>query len=142
MPPPGRERPRRQRPQCDKVLKSFFLVFFATGFYVAIVIYARVTDWAESLSERKRRLTTGLEGDVSTTIAVVRVLQGLLLAASSFALTRSFYILQWGLMVRRPDGIPYTELLALSPTTLDWGSFRIFTSRNAWSRERMWAGMK
>jgi hypothetical protein len=135
----------RKPPQFNysRISRPLLLALFGTGFYVAIITYAEIADWAESVSGKRQRLTKGLQTDVSTTIAVVRVLQGLLLATSSFALTRSFAILQWSLMARALDnGISYHELLALSPTTLNWGAFRIVFHGSSRMKERVWSAFK
>jgi hypothetical protein len=109
---------------------QFCLLAASSGVYVSIILYARSTDRAEAASEAGRPLTPFLKVGVGTTLTVVRVLQGILSAASAVALTRAMASLQWGLMAK-PGGIPFRSLLALSTSTLDYGTARIIFSRSS-----------
>ncbi|KAK0622479.1 hypothetical protein B0T14DRAFT_494129 [Immersiella caudata] len=125
-------------------LSAFFLQFmillFCIAAYVCIILIALASEWAQSASDRGQRLGPLLRVEVGTIITVVRVLQGLLSAASTVLLTQTLLHLKWSLLHRRGSkGIRYKTMLALSPTTLDWGSLRLMLSSKSRLSTKFWA---
>ncbi|KAK1757960.1 hypothetical protein QBC47DRAFT_295213 [Echria macrotheca] len=114
------------------------LVFSSTLLFVAVILCARATTWAQTASDNRRSLQWWMSVDVGTTILVVRVLQGLLTADSSIAISRSFMRLHWREM-HKDGGLQLADLLALSPTTSLLGTIRIVFSGHLKSSTRMWA---
>ena len=104
------------------------LVLSATVLFVTATLFAFATTWAESASDNADTLSSWVSADVGTTILIVQVLQGLLAAASTAALSSSFERLHW-LEMYKENGIVLIGLLALSPTTSQTGTLRIILSR-------------
>jgi MFS family permease len=114
------------------------LVFVSSLLFVAIVLCALATDWAKSASDERQELGWWMSTDVGTTLLIVRVLQGVLTAASSAAVSSSFMQLHWSKMHRK-KGLRLIDLLALSPTTPLSGTIRIILSRHSKQTARVWA---
>ncbi|KAK4448934.1 hypothetical protein QBC34DRAFT_352135 [Podospora aff. communis PSN243] len=128
------------RTQSPGVLLHFCILFSCLATYICIILIAFATEWAQSASERGLPLGPWLRVEVGTTITVVRVLQGLLSATCTILLTRTLLYLKWSLIQRRgPQGIRYTTMLAISPTTLDWGSLRLIFASASRLPARFWA---
>jgi len=123
------------------VLSQLFVLILSSALYICIILIALATNWAISTSDRSSQLSQWLKVEVGTTITVVRVLQGLLSAFSSVLLGRSLLYLQWGVIQwrRESGGISYKTLLALSPTTMDWGSLRLILGFASRLSTRFWA---
>jgi len=122
------------------VLFQFLILILSSALYTCIILIALATGWAQSTSDKNVPLSKWFKVEVGTTITVVRVLQGVLSATSTILLSRSLLYLKWGLMrTHGDDGIPYKTLLALSPTTLDWGSVKLILGFASRLSTRFWA---
>jgi hypothetical protein len=132
--------PRSGRSHAAAVLFQFSLLFLTSALYVAIILIAVATKWAQASSSKSSALSAWLEIDVGTTITVVRILQGLLTGLSSVVFTRTLLYLKWGLVQKSgPVGLPYRTLLAMSPTTLGWGTIRLIFGPGSGFWTRFWA---
>jgi hypothetical protein len=119
-------------------LGQFALAIGASALLAAIVVVVYLTNQAEAISARKGYLSSILNVDVSTTLTIVRALQGLLTVAVTVLLSQSFTYIQWG-FARHAEGAPYIRQLALSPTTTVWGSIRLILHTSSTLRPRLWA---
>jgi len=106
------------------------LVAVSSALFVVIVLFTLTATWAQTQSERQQELSWWVKADVGTTLIVVRVLQGLLTAVSSAAMTDSFTRLHWN-RINNEKGLPLPDLLALSPTTSFMGTIRLVFGANA-----------
>ena len=119
-------------------LFQFALAFCASALLAVIVFVVHLTDQAQTASEQKGHLGSILTADVSTTLTLVRVLQGLLTTAATVLLSQSFSYIQWG-FTSDAKGASYIAQLALSPTTTVWGMIRLITHWSSGLRPRFWA---
>ncbi len=111
------------------------LLLLSSALFVAIIVAVQLTAWAEDKSSRGLPLEDSLKADVSVTLGVIRTLQALLSATTSLAILRALLCIQWGL-IRRPDGLSYLSLLALSRSTADWGTLRLIFGRgSSWTSQ-------
>lgn len=99
----------------------------SSGLFASVVVYTQITNWAAVDSANNLVLSQNFRTDPSTTLGIVRVLQGLLAAISSFALIRSFTYIYW-ILISRQNGLSYLSFLALAPSTLTLGKFEIILS--------------
>jgi len=100
------------------------LLLLSSALFVVILLVVQLTVWAERQSSQGQALDDRLKVNVSITLAVLRVLQGLLAALLTVSMARALLLLQWTL-ISRPRGIAYLSLLSLSGSTGLWGMFRI-----------------
>ncbi|KAK4445350.1 hypothetical protein QBC34DRAFT_441760 [Podospora aff. communis PSN243] len=100
------------------------LLLLSSTLFVAIVLVVQLTVWAEQQSDQGLPLDDRLKLDVSVTLAILRVLQGVLSALLTISMARALLFLQWSLICR-PEGLSYLSLLSLSGSTGSWGLFRI-----------------
>ncbi|KAK0611883.1 hypothetical protein B0T14DRAFT_595249 [Immersiella caudata] len=133
--PPG-SRPKGGR-GASALARQLMKVLFATALLVAIVFVVMLTDQAEIVSAEKGSLPSYLTLDVSTTITVVRAMQGVLATVVAMILSQSFSYLQWGFL-RTQGGAPYVRQLALSPTTSFAGTLRLIAHRATGGGPRLW----
>jgi len=111
-------------------LQQLALVLFSTLLFIAVTLFAFATTWAERASESSETLSWWVSAGVGTTILTLQVLQGLLAAASTTAVSASFERLQW-LGMQKEKGLALVNVLALSPTTSGSGTLRIILGRSA-----------
>jgi len=110
----------------------------ATALLVGIVVVVLLTEQAEHVSGEKGELPSYLTLDVSTTITIVRAMQGVLAAMATVTVSQSFSYLQWGFLRSSRGGAPYVRQLALSPTTSIAGTLSlVFHQASGWS-PRFW----
>jgi hypothetical protein len=127
---PAALKPFRNPRRLIGLLEHLVLLVFTSAGFIVIILVALATPWAEASFSRSERLNSWLLIDVSTTLTAVRILQGLIATTTSIALIRSFFCVEWFLL-KKPNGLSYCSYLALSPTTLDWGTFRLIASPSA-----------
>lgn len=111
----------------NRTSTPILLCFLAMCLLTTVIIYVQSTYSAEERSRRGRPLSDLLKTDVSRTLTVLRTSQGILSALVSLALENVFVLLQWG-QIHPPDGIPYLNILALSPTTGALGTLGLVKS--------------
>lgn len=119
-------------------LTQFAIASFASALLASIVFVILLTHQAERVSGQKGHLNNILTADVSTTLTVVRVLQGSLTTITTILLYRSFSYIQWG-FTNDTHSASYMRHLALSPTTSVWGTMRLITHWSSGLRPRLWA---
>ncbi|KAK3393850.1 hypothetical protein B0H63DRAFT_505672 [Podospora didyma] len=98
---------------CGTLLSTALFIFLS--WYVQLAISARAE------SKNGRSLAEPLKIDDSTTLSILRALQGLMSAMSSVALDKSFQLWHFYLTLQ-PNGLGYISSLALSPATGAWGT--------------------
>ncbi|KAK0649223.1 hypothetical protein B0T16DRAFT_326601 [Cercophora newfieldiana] len=107
-----------------------------------MVIVILFTNQSQTLSDEKERLPSYLTLDVSTTLTIVRAMQGILTMVVTMALSQSFAYLQWGFLRNTRGGAPYIRQLALSPTTSVMGTTQlIFHPASGWG-PRFWGFLR
>ena len=121
-------------------LQAVFLLL-SSALFVAILLIVQLTIWAEKQSNQGLPLDDRLKVNVSITLAVLRVLQGLLAALVTISLSRALLFLQWSLICR-PRGLSYLSLLSLSGSTGHWGMLRILFGLGSGLSTRAFAVMR
>ena len=117
------------------------LLLLSSALFAAIILVVQLTVWAEGQSRQGLPLDARLKADVSITLAIIRVLQGLLAALVTIAVSRALLFLQWGLICR-PQGLAYRSLLSLSHSTAHWGMLRILFGSGSEFSTRAFAVMR
>jgi hypothetical protein len=134
---PLRPMPKKGR-GAGALARQLVKVLFATALLAALVFVVMLTDQAETVSAEKGPLPSHLTLDVSTTITIVRAMQGVLAAVVAMILSQSFSYLQWGFLRSSKGGAPYVRQLALSPTTSVAGTLRLIFHRATGAGPRFW----
>ncbi|KAK0616412.1 hypothetical protein B0T14DRAFT_568017 [Immersiella caudata] len=126
----------------DLVLQAG-LVVISSLLLVVILLFTLATAWAEFSSDHQQPMPMSwwLSADVGTTILIVRVLQGLLTATATAAISNAFTRLHWRGM-HASGGLRLIDLVALSPTTLFSGTVRVILSPNSEKAARIWAAFR
>lgn len=114
----------------------------ATALLVGMVIVIRFTDQSQILSDARARLPRYLTLDVSTTLTIVRAMQGVLTTVVTMALSKSFEFLQWGFLRNTRGGAPYIRQLALSPTTSVSGTLQLILHPASGWGPRFWGFLR
>lgn len=130
--------PRRRKSRFSNTALQLGLNIVALGLFAVLVLFVQTTYSAEQRSHEKQPLDHLLKTDVSTTLAVLRASQGLLSAITGIALNEAFIFLQWTL-INTPDGLSYLSLLALSPTTGNFGTIALVRGSASHWRPKLWA---
>ncbi|TGJ81959.1 hypothetical protein E0Z10_g6802 [Xylaria hypoxylon] len=107
--------------------KQLLINLLILALLVVVVIFVQATYDAERNSMRKVALGRLMKTDVSTTLAVVRVSQGILSTLTSLSLIEILVTLQWS-MIESRQGLGYLDLLALSPTSSVTGALELIFS--------------
>src|SRR5438128_792871 len=76
-------------------LVQFFFLSTTSALLGIIVFITYLTNHAQTVTEQKGDLGSILTADVSTTVTLLRALQGLLTTSLAAALSRTFSYLQW-----------------------------------------------
>ena len=118
-------------------LGQLALVSGASALLAVIVFIVHLTNIAQGVSEQKGHLSFILSADVSTTITLVRALQGLLTTVITVLVSQSFSYIQWGFA--HDSGARYLRQLAVSPTTSVWGTIRLIAYQSSTFWPRFWA---
>jgi len=119
--------------------KMLSKVVLATLLLLGMVAVILMTDRSETVSQERGSLPSYLKYDVSTTITIVRAIQGVLTALVGMTVSQSFSYLQWGfLRSSRDGGAPYLRQLALSPTTSVSGTLHLVFHRASGWEPRFW----
>lgn len=106
------------------------LVLFSTLLFIAVTLFAFATTWAKRASVNAEPLNWWVRADVGTTILTLQILQGLLAAASTAAVSTSFARLHW-LGMQKDKGLALVDVPAMSPTTSATGTLTIILGRYA-----------
>ena len=89
----------------------------------------------------KRMLGRLLKVQFGSSLAILRVLQGLLSTTTTMGLMKVFELIQWALTGRH-QGLRCLSLLSLSPSTGLKGTLGIIFSRQARFADRLWGSMR
>lgn len=130
--------PRTSLKRLNRISTPILLSFPAICLLATVILYVQATYEAEAKSGRGQPLSDLLKTDVSKTLTILRAAQGILSALISLALQNTFVILQWS-QICPPNGIPYLNILALSPTTGALGTFGLIQSSAPRISAKMWA---
>jgi hypothetical protein len=129
---------RSERRGMTALAQQLVGICLSTVLLVAIVIVVLLTELAQRESDKKSELPAYLALDVSTTITIVRAMQGVLTALVAVTLAQSFSYLQWGFLRGSCGSVPYVRQLALSPTTSIAGTLSlVFHQASGWG-PRFW----
>ncbi|KAK6839285.1 hypothetical protein PG987_005151 [Apiospora arundinis] len=109
----------------------------ATGLFIFIIYFVQSMFDAQVKSDQKKPLDVIHKIDSSFTLALARTAQAILSPLTTFALQNSFQYLQW-VMVSRPEGLSYTSMLGLSPTTGGLGMMSLVGSFNTKGSTKAW----
>jgi hypothetical protein len=133
---------KKEQGQHGNLGLQLFLAFLSLGLFTVIVLFVQATYAAEASSQKSRAFGNSLlKVDVSTSLSVLRAAQGVLSAIMSIALGHVLDYVQWKNM-GIPDGLPYLNLLALSPTTGSLGLFGLILSSATNSSTKAWASIR
>ncbi|KAI1868845.1 hypothetical protein JX265_006824 [Neoarthrinium moseri] len=115
-----------------------FLNVTNSALFSTVIVFVQSTFNAKSRSDQNAHLDSLDKLDASFMLAMLRLLQALLSTMTTMSLSISFEVIQWNLMGREM-GLPFTSLLALSPTTGPLGMLRILRSFETRFSSRFWA---
>ncbi|KAF2470127.1 uncharacterized protein BDR25DRAFT_152192, partial [Lindgomyces ingoldianus] len=107
------------------------ILFAFALWYVQAAFSAETAIWTRQALNRVFKI------DVGSTLAVLRITQGILSTCTTIGLMRALEMLQWGLAGRH-HGLEGSTFLGLSPTTHLLGVFRISISRISKWPARAW----
>lgn len=110
-------------------LAQFLILLSASATLSVIIFFVRLTSQAQTASSRNGNLSATQTIDVSTTLAIVSILQGLLTFVLNLALSRAFSCIQW-VHVDSPRGASYLRTLAASPNSSALGTIRLIVHRS------------
>ncbi|ETS80633.1 hypothetical protein PFICI_08162 [Pestalotiopsis fici W106-1] len=113
----------------------------ATIAFAVVIIFVLSTYFAERASEKRQQLNNLMKVDASMTLSVLRASQGLLSVLMGLLLEEAFTLLQWDFL-NRPNGLPYTSILILSPTTTAAGIFALAKSSVVAASAKCWAVLR
>jgi len=113
----------------------------ALALFAVVVLFVQATPSAQWRSDHRVSLSDLDKKDVSTTLGVLRLAQGVLAAITASALTEAFVFLQWKLMTS-PEGLSYHSLLGLSPTTGNLGTMALIIAAAPKLPSKLWALMR
>jgi hypothetical protein len=117
---------------------QFLSATLALVLLAVVVLFVQSANVAVDHSKKNLPLNKLAKIDSSTTLAVVRAAQGVLSVCMAFVLNEAFVLLLW-LQMNTPKGLSYLRVLALSPSTTQWGIVRLLVSSASNSQDRIWA---
>lgn len=129
-PPPSKRHSRWLRLKESRLgytWKQLLTNLLIVALLAVVVVFVQATYDAERNSVEKAALDRLMKADVSTTLAVLRVSQGILSTLTSLSLADSLVALQWS-MIESRQGLGYLDLLALSPTSGITGALELICS--------------
>ncbi|KAK0627904.1 hypothetical protein B0T14DRAFT_422946 [Immersiella caudata] len=112
-----------------ELLWQAFLVAASSALFVLIILTTLTTPWTQALSDEQRPLSWWARVDFGDTLIAVRVMQGVLTAASTTAMSNSFTRLHWNKMANE-KGLLLANLLAFSPTTSLMGTAQLIVGKH------------
>jgi hypothetical protein len=115
----------------------FFVALLSTALFGFALWYVQAAFSAETAIRTRQILYRVFKIDVGSTLAVLRITQGVLSTCSTIALMRALEMLQWGL-AGRDHGLEGSAFLSLSPSTHIFGVLRIVLSRISKWTARAW----
>ncbi len=113
----------------------------ATATFISTAWFANATFSNRSFAHSKAILKNVLHIDISDTLTVLAVLQGVLSFLMGILLDNVLEIIQWSLM-GRDNGLPALSILGLNPATGAMGTAGILCSGMATKTDRFWAFSK
>ncbi|KAJ8128335.1 hypothetical protein O1611_g5298 [Lasiodiplodia mahajangana] len=119
--------PRLKESRLGYTWKQLLINLLILALLVVVAVFVQATYDAERNSVEKVALDRLMKADVSTTLAVLRVSQGILSTLTSLSLVDSLVALQWS-MIESRQGLGYLDLLALSPTSGIAGALELICS--------------
>lgn len=140
-PTEGSSRVQKAEPKSTKLSRTWLhllTIILATCSFILVIIFVLSTYLAEKASAEGLQLNGMMKVDASITLAILRAGQGLLSTLMSLALDETFVLLEWD-RICRPDGLPFTSLLSLSPTTSVIGMLALVKSPSVAATAKFWA---
>lgn len=116
---------------------QLFLGLISLALLAVIVLFVQSSNYAQKYSEHERRLTGIFKIDASTTLSVLRTAQAILSTITSSCLGDAMELIQWT-MTNTPQGLPFSNLLALSSATGKLAMTRLLFSDAAGTSARLW----
>lgn len=117
-------------------------------FTILATILFSVTAWFSGSSfasnathEANHILQTHVHISFSSTIALLRLLQGLTSVCTAMAVSRSFEVILWTLACSS-RGLRILSILSLSPTTGYFGTFMLICTKRAQKLDRLWSALR
>ena len=121
---------RRFLSRFSSTASQLCLSVLALSLFAVVIIFVRETYAMEHKSNLELPFGSIINTDASTTIAVVRIAQGVLATLTDITIKEAFVSLHW-ILINTSSGLPYLSLLALSPTTGELGlSYLLFAKRS------------
>ncbi|KAK8099580.1 uncharacterized protein PG998_012821 [Apiospora kogelbergensis] len=115
--------------------------FCATSLFAAIILLVQSMFNAQERSSQKKTLDSIHKVKASWTLSFARTAQAILSLLTTLALQNTFQYLQW-IITSRPQGLPYSSMLALSPTTGGLGMVSLLWSFNVSGSSKAWTIMR
>lgn len=120
---------------------QFLSATLALALLAVVILFVQSAYVAVYRSNKNMPLNALAKINSSTTLAVVRAAQGVLYVCMTYVLNETFVLLLW-LQMNSPKGLSYLSLLALSPSTMQWGTVRLFVSSASSAQDRIWAWLR
>ena len=117
------------------------LAIAPTALFAITAWFAASTFFGEPRNQANYILQSILKLSFSSTVTVLRVLQGLTSTLTAAAVARSFEGIQWTL-ASRDDGLRLLSFLGLSPSTSVIGAAKLVYGRKEQQSDRAWAALK
>jgi hypothetical protein len=115
-----------------QIVSDIFCVALATTIFALTAAFAKASISVDSTSAPRHIL------GFSSTLAVLRVLQGITSTVTALVLGQTLELLQWTLSSRE-SGLRLLSLLSISPTTGILGMLEIIRRRAPKAADRFWA---
>lgn len=108
------------------------------GLFAVIIVLVQASFAAQTRSDSNQALASIDKINMSLTLGILRLSQGILSALTTFLLDESFQFLQWTLISSK-KGLSYASILGMSPTTGVLGMISLITSPLAKGTSIFWA---
>ncbi|KAI0872377.1 hypothetical protein GGS24DRAFT_18477 [Hypoxylon argillaceum] len=108
------------------------------GLFAVIIVLVQASFAAQTRSDSNQALASIDKINMSLTLGILRLSQGILSALTTFLLDESFQFLQWTLISSK-KGLSYASILGMSPTTGVLGMISLITSPLAKGTSIVWA---
>ncbi|KAI1114517.1 hypothetical protein F5Y14DRAFT_171521 [Nemania sp. NC0429] len=108
------------------------------GLFGLIIVFVQASFEAQKKSDNHQALNSIDKLNMSLTLGLLRLSQGILSTSTAFLLDESFQYLQW-ILINSRRGLSYASNLSMSPTTGALGLIKLITSPITKGSSRLWA---
>lgn len=136
----GRTSPERAKSRVSfrDTANLFSMALLSIVVFIFVVWYVQAAVSAETAIRTNQVVHQVLRVDLGSTLAVLRVTQGILSTLTTIGVMSALEMLQW-ILAGRDHGVESSVFLGLSPATGLFGVFRILISRKSRWTARAWS---